>query len=598
VPPETAVSAPGFKQIFRSTTDQASVRVALPSLPLALSQLDLVAVDSRRLGPARLVAAAVVVALVAVTLDARRAVLWGGAVLACEGWMWAVTGPFARGGPVSRGRRLAYMGSSLAGCASWLALSLMYWRDEAPGTGFLALLIWSSLLLNGISFAFRSNLALVMFVTPVSATMIAAPLLAPRFPGPQHAMAVVGLAILGAYSAISAARNVRAARALAEAGEALDQARATAEAANQAKSVFLATMSHEIRTPMNGVLGMAQAMARDPLPEPQRERLDVIRQSGEVLLSLLNDILDLARIETGRLELEDAVVDLAALARSAQATYTPQAAEKGVGLRLEIAPEAEGCWRGDPIRLRQILFNLVSNAVKFTAQGSVTIGLARAGDALAAVVADTGPGIPPERLATLFDRFVQVDASTTRRFGGSGLGLAICRELAELMGGRIAVQSTPGEGSTFTLTLPLQRAAAAAAPAQAGAVAIAAGELRVLAAEDNLMNQLVLKTLLDQVGVQVTFASDGAETLEAWAGGVFDLILMDVQMPVMDGPAAARAIRDAERAQGRPRTPIVALTANAMAHQHAEYMAAGMDQVVAKPLQLADLLGAMSKALD
>jgi signal transduction histidine kinase len=587
--------------MFRSAADQGRVRLAFPQLPLALSQLDLVAVDSRRLGPARLAAAAIVFALVVATLDFRRALLWGGATLACEGWMWAVTGPFARRQPVGRGRRLAYMGSALGGCASWLFLSLMYWRDPEPGTAFIAQLIWSSLLLNGISFAFRSNLALVMFVTPVSATMIAAPLLAPRFSGTVQAMAIVGLALLSIYSVISAARNVKAARALAETGEALERARAAAEAANEAKSVFLATMSHEIRTPLNGVLGMAQAMAREPLPAPQRERLDVIRQGGEILLALLNDLLDLARIETGRLELEDGAVDVAALARSAQATFAAQASEKGVGLDLEIAPEAEGWWRGDLIRVRQILFNLVSNAVKFTAKGSVAIRLAVGPGGLVATVSDTGPGIPSERLPTLFDRFVQVDASTTRRFGGSGLGLAICRELAELMGGGVAVESAPGRGSSFTLTLPLERTAAQAAPAEASpdeAVPEALGPLRVLAAEDNPMNQLVLKTLLEQVGVEVTFANDGAQAVEAWAGATWDLILMDVQMPVMDGPAAARAIRAAERAEGRPRTPIVALTANAMAHQHEAYLAAGMDRVVAKPLQLAELLTAMFEVLD
>jgi signal transduction histidine kinase len=577
------------------------VPIRLPRLPLSLSQLDAVAVDSRRLGPARLVTAVVVVALVAATLDLKRALAWGSALLACEGWMWAVTGPFARGERISQGRRLAYMGSALSGCATWLALSLMYWTDRSPGTAFLTLIIWSALLLNGISFAFRSNLALVMFVAPVSATMIATPLFTPRFPGAPHLMGVVGLVILAAYAAISAGRNVKAARALAETGAALEQARAAAEAANEAKSVFIATMSHEIRTPLNGVLGMAQAMARDPLPAPQRERLDVIRQGGEILLALLNDILDMARIETGRLELEDAVVDVADLARSAQAAFAPQAADKGVELHLEIATEAEGGWRGDPIRVRQILFNLVSNAVKFTARGSVTVRLTCGLGGLVAEVADTGPGIPPERLASLFDRFVQVDASTTRRFGGSGLGLAICRELAELMGGRIAVESAPGEGSTFTLTLPLERATApaAAAPGPADDCSSArADALRVLAAEDNPMNQLVLKTLLEQVGVQVTFAGDGVQAVDAWAGGAWDLILMDVQMPVMDGPTAARAIREAERAQGRGRIPIIALTANAMAHQHAEYLAAGMDQVVAKPLQFVELMTAMSAVLD
>ena len=570
-------------------------------LPLSLSQLDLVAADSRRLGLARLAAAAVVIALVAVTLDVKRAAIWGAAILVCEACMWAVTGPFARsaqarGESVSDGRRLAYMASALGGCASWLMLSLFYWMDPTRGGAFLAQLIWSSLLLNAISFAFRSNLALLMFAVPVSATMIAAPLIAPRFPGAHQALAV--------YAAISAYRNVKAARALAETQAELERAKAAAEAANAAKSVFLATMSHEIRTPLNGVLGMAQAMAREPLPPRQQARLDVIRQGGEVLSALLNDILDFARIEAGRIELEETAVDVADLARTACAAFAPLAAEKGVALVLDVDPEAEGLWRGDLVRLRQILFNLVSNAVKFTVEGAVAMRLAvDEGGALEIVCADTGPGIAPERLATLFDRFVQGAASTTRRFGGSGLGLAIARELVELMGGAIAVRTELGHGSEFTVRLPLTRAARpepAALPIDPGAPsAIEDRPLRILAAEDNPVNQLVLKTLLEPLSADIAFVEDGAQAIDAWgaaveAGQPFDLILMDVQMPVMDGLTATRAIRDAEASGGR-RTPIVALTANVMAHQQADYRSAGMDEVVAKPIELAELFTTIAK---
>jgi signal transduction histidine kinase/CheY-like chemotaxis protein len=602
----------GIKQIFHTARHNRCVSPALVlshlTLPLSLSQLDLVAADSRRLGPARTVAALLVAGLVAMTLDAGRAVAWGAAILVCEAVTCLVAGPMARGETVTQGRRLAYMVTALVGCCLWLALSLLYWFEPQGGNGFIVLLIWSALLLNAISFAFRSNLALIMFAAPVSATMILTPLLAPRVQGPQQAMTLFGVVILVAYAAISARRNVRAARDLAEASAELARAKAAAEAANAAKSTFLATMSHEIRTPLNGVLGMAQAMAREPLPEAQRGRLDVIRQSGEVLLALLNDILDLARIETGRLELEALAVDVADLAGGARAAFAAQAAEKGLALTLEVAPGAEGLWRGDPIRLRQILFNLVSNAVKFTAEGRVSIRLAPKGEGLLIEVADTGPGIAPDRLSTLFDRFVQEEASTTRRFGGSGLGLAICRELAELMGGAVAVRSAPGLGSVFTVTLPLRRTEreTGAEPAPpAPSQSVFGRPVRVLAAEDNRMNRMVLKTLLEQVGVEVEFAVDGAQAVESWRreaadGRAWDLILMDVQMPGMDGPAAALAIRAAEAQGGRPgrRTPIVALTANAMAHQHADYRKAGMDAVVAKPLQVAELLSAMARVLD
>ncbi|MDP3854090.1 ATP-binding protein [Phenylobacterium sp.] len=380
----------------------------------------------------------------------------------------------------------------------------------------------------------------------------------------------------------------------------LKRARDEANAANAAKSAFLATMSHEIRTPLNGVLGMAQAMTRDELPEHQRERLTVIRQAGETLLALLNDLLDLSRIEAGRLDLEDGLVDVGALMLGAQATFTTLASEKDVSFTLNVAPDAAGVWRGDPTRVRQVVYNLISNAVKFTGRGEVAVSVAHDVANLVFEVTDTGPGIAADRLGKLFQKFVQEDASTTRRFGGSGLGLAICRELAGLMGGEITVRSKVGEGSVFTVRLPLVRAEGAAPVASAVEAGPAAGigELKILAAEDNPMNQLVLKTLMAQLGVNVRCVDDGQAAVEASAAEAWDVILMDVQMPVMDGPTATRLIRQRELEQGLRRTPIIALTANAMAHHQVEYLAAGMDVLVPKPLELDRLLSAIQTALD
>ena len=383
----------------------------------------------------------------------------------------------------------------------------------------------------------------------------------------------------------------------------LERARDDANAANAAKSAFLATMSHEIRTPLNGVLGMAQAMARDELPQIQRERLAVIRQAGETLLALLNDLLDLSRIEAGRLELEDSTVDVEHMVEGAHATFTTLATEKDVSLAVTVAPEARGVWSGDPTRVRQIVYNLVSNAVKFTDRGEVRVHVSVEASHLLFRVTDTGPGIAPERLGALFQKFVQADTSTTRRFGGSGLGLAICRELATLMGGEIEAASVLGQGSVFTVRLPLTRLgdadglpvredAFAAPPLRDGSA------LRILAAEDNPMNQLVLRTLLAQVGVEVTCVDNGELAVAAAATGDWDAILMDVQMPVMDGPTATRLIREWERNGNRRRTPIIALTANAMAHHAAEYTAAGMDVLVPKPLELERLLIAIQTVLD
>ena len=383
----------------------------------------------------------------------------------------------------------------------------------------------------------------------------------------------------------------------------LERARDDANAANDAKSAFLATMSHEIRTPLNGVLGMAQAMARDPLPEIQRERLTVIRHAGETLLALLNDLLDLSRIEAGRLELEDSSVDVEHLVQGAHATFTTLATEKDVSFAFTVTPEARGVWAGDPTRVRQIVYNLVSNAVKFTDRGEVSIDVSVVAPHLVFKVSDTGPGIAADRLGALFQKFVQEDTSTTRRFGGSGLGLAICRELATLMGGDIEAASVVGQGSVFTVRLPLTRIGDAngqgvrddafeAPPLRDGSA------LRILAAEDNPMNQLVLRTLLAQVGVEVTCVENGELAVAAAAGGDWDAILMDVQMPVMDGPTATRLIREWEKAEGHRRIPIIALTANAMAHHAAEYAAAGMDILVPKPLELERLLIAIQTVLD
>jgi signal transduction histidine kinase/ActR/RegA family two-component response regulator len=381
---------------------------------------------------------------------------------------------------------------------------------------------------------------------------------------------------------------------------ALAKARDEAEAANRAKSLFLATMSHEIRTPLNGVLGMTQAMAMDDLSPVQRERLGVVHASGEALLAILNDVLDLAKIEPGKLELEEIDFDLEEIVRGAHQAFTAQANAKGLEFALDVKG-SQGFYRGDPTRIRQVLYNLVSNALKFTDEGEIRVTARWASETLTVAVADTGVGIPADRLPLLFGRFAQADASTTRRFGGTGLGLAICRELALKMGGLIQVESAPGVGSIFTLSLPLERVGEGRAPSLPAAPEDSetpALSLRVLAAEDNTVNQLVLKTLLHQLGIEPVVVENGAEAVDAWKTQHWDVILMDVQMPRMDGPTATRAIREAEAAEGRPHTPIIALTANVMAHQLADYFAAGMDGHIAKPIEAARLFEALEAVLE
>jgi two-component system, sensor histidine kinase len=388
---------------------------------------------------------------------------------------------------------------------------------------------------------------------------------------------------------------------LMAARQAAEEREQAAEAANRAKSNFLATMSHELRTPLNGVLGMAQALTTERLTQVQHERVKIIRRSSESLLAVLNDLLDLSKIEASTLELEIAEFDLEHLVRGVVAAYRPLAEKKGLTFAFHVEEAASGRYDGDSARIRRILYSLADNAVKFTETGGVTLTVGREADGVAFRVTDTGIGIEAEDAAHLFEGFFQADGSRTRRYGGAGLGLAICHEMTHLMGGEIQALSEPGRGSTFVVRLPLAPAAPEVeprAPQHAAAEPAAAGEIRVLAAEDNDTNQLVLKTLLAQAGIVPTLVENGRQALEAWERQDWDIVLMDIQMPIMDGVAATAAIRQRELETGRKRTPIIAVTANAMTHQVAEYEAAGMDSMVPKPIDIAALFQAMEQALE
>jgi signal transduction histidine kinase/ActR/RegA family two-component response regulator len=380
----------------------------------------------------------------------------------------------------------------------------------------------------------------------------------------------------------------------------LEVARDAADTANVLKTQFLANMSHEIRTPLNGVLAMAEVMAMGELAAVQRERLQVIRQSGGLLLAVLNDVLDLSKIEAGKLSLASEAFELQAVIAPVIDSFSVMARGKGLGFSLEVEEAAAGWWEGDPDRLRQIVGNLLSNAVKFTPHGEVTavIDVNPQTDTIRLRVRDTGIGIAPDKLPTLFEKFTQADNSATRRFGGTGLGLAICRELTQMMGGSIDVESREGRGSTFTVELPLARAQQQEPASEPTTRSSEEMGLRLLAAEDNGTNQQVLAAVMESLGIDIDIVADGKLAVEAWRSCDYHLILMDIQMPVMDGIAAAQEIRAEERRSGRIRTPIIALTANALTHQVAEYMAVGMDGHVAKPIEIAKLYEAISTTLN
>jgi len=490
-------------------------------------------------------------------------------------------------------RRLAVVARVTSGSLFSLSAPLIMLQGSVMGLVGALLLACA----NTVSNALRNRgsiAASLMMLTPSITMLLLIPWLALNLGVIGSVNEALVLAGGGLLYALFVAQIVKS---LAE--EALQYEAAVREAqdAAAARDVFLANMSHEIRTPLNGVVGVAQALSQTPLTATQQEMVALISGSGRVLERLLSDVLDTAKIEAGAFTLEETRFELRSEIEAAAHLMRETAAEKGLMFQVHFSEASEGTFAGDAVRLRQIVANLASNAVKFTEAGGVRLIVDVQGEGqdgrLIVSVEDDGIGFDSLSAERLFQPFSQADSSITRRFGGTGLGLSISRSLAQAMGGALTATSTPGVGSRFRLEVPIQRTAPALPRASQMERSDPAPErpaLRVLLAEDHPTNQKVVRLFLEPHGIEVVTAENGQMAVEFWRAGRFDAILMDMQMPVMDGVTAVRLIREAEAATGRPRTPIAMLTANAMAEHRAAALAVGADIHITKPISPTVLL--------
>lgn len=567
---------------------------------LADERLDEVGADIRRLGASRLVSGALAAGIIGLGLGATTALAWLASFLVAEGLAALASRNFGQDRPVTRGDRAAFILASVPVNGVWAVLAALLWLQGDDRLKIAAVAIWCGQLVFTQQYRHQPLPLLIISAVIPAVCLIVFPFFFMAGHDLISHATRWSLVLLIAVTLNVAVRNRAAAQRMDALTKGLREEREKALEAARAKSTFIAVTSHELRTPMNGLLGMAHALERSPLNPAQREQVALMIKSGDSLMQLLNDVLDMSRIEAGRVELAPEAIDPRAIVADVVDAWRDAATFKNLSLFADFGADVPAWISADPLRIRQILTNLVSNAVKFTAAGHVrvSVGAERVGDAwtLRFAVSDTGPGVPAAAADRVFDSFTQADETISRSHGGAGLGLTISRALARQLGGDLQLRPAL-VGACFVLSI---RAEAAEAPAPTVEPEAQDDEnldqIRVLMAEDNAVNQLVVRTMLEPTGVALTVVENGQEALQAMASGRYDCVLMDINMPVMDGITALEAIR--KGMAGDPALPVIALTASAMAGDRERFLGMGFDDHLGKPVKPMDLITAIIRAVN
>ena len=556
--------------------------------------------DTHRLLPARVILAALTATVIGGALGLSFALTWLSALLACEGLARLVTRRFSPGVPGSLALRAGFVLAALPVNITWAWLAAMLWLSTTADLKLAAMAIWVGQIVYTQNFRHQPwTLIAVSGVAPLT-SLILFPFFFYGAQGTGPDTARWGLLIVALSTINTMISNRAAARRLDELTHRLREERERALEATRAKSTFIAVTSHELRTPMNGLLGMAHALSRSDLNETQREQVGLMIRSGDSLMQLLNDVLDLSRIEAGKVELVPEPFNLEDAVNDILNAWRDVAVLKNLQLTIRFDPDVPTWILGDVLRVRQVLTNLISNALKFTVTGGVDLQVyaprppVNGQHAIFFAVRDTGPGVPPQAAGRVFESFTQADDTISRSHGGAGLGLTISRALARQMGGDLTL--APSEsGACFVLSIRVP-----GAQPQMPADLVRDSEpsmtsVRVLMAEDNAINQLVVRAMLEATGLSLTVVDDGQQALEAMARGGFDCVLMDINMPVMDGITALEAIRSG--AAGDPNLPVIALTASTMAGDRERFLNLGFSDHLGKPVKPVDLIQAIARAV-